>query len=144
MIITDEKLLRVKCEDVLPEEVDTLIIQLEKALDESAAHGQPGIGLSGPQIGLPKNVAIVRIPDLKISLNLINAKITKKYDEAVFSGEGCLSFPGQYYKTMRYQEIVVHNDIEPKRFIATGIVSTVIQHELDHLEGRLLPDFKIN
>ncbi len=139
MIITDEKLLRVKCEDVLPNEIGPIIDQLERELKRSSS----GIGLAAPQIGIAKNIAIVRIND-KYSINLINCKIKQGFDPEIFEDEGCLSFPGMYVKTLRYNEIyVVENLAEPRQFIATGLPAVVIQHELNHLDGILLPDLAI-
>jgi peptide deformylase len=139
MIITDEKLLRVKCEDVLPNEVGELVDLLERELKLAPS----GIGLAAPQIGVAKNIAIVRIND-KYSINLINCHIKQGFDEAIFEDEGCLSFPGKFVKTMRYNEIyVVENLVEPRSFIAHGLPAVVIQHELNHLNGILLPDLEI-
>lgn len=142
MIITDEKLLRVKCEPVLLSEVDDLREKLEKALDWSEKRNHPGVGIACPQIGIAKEMAIIRVDDIKI--DLVNAKISKKYNLFEFSGEGCLSFPGKYERTLRYKEIVVEgNLVEPYSFIATGFVAVVIQHEIDHLNQILLPDVAI-
>ena len=139
MIITDEKLLRVKCEDVLPEEIGSLIDQLERELKRAGN----GIGLAAPQIGIAKNAAIIRI-NQNYSMNLINCRIEKGYDEEIFEDEGCLSFPGKYVKTLRYSEIyVVDNLGEVSSFIAQGLPAVVIQHELNHLNGILLPDLEI-
>lgn len=138
MIITDEKLLRLPCEEVKPEEVGALIDQLERELKRSAK----GIGLAAPQINIQKRIAIVRVNG-EYSVNLINPKIITGYDKALFSGEGCLSFPDRYETTMRYQEIVVQNDVEPFNFIARGLFSVVVQHETDHLNNILLPDLAI-
>ena len=139
MIITDEKLLRVKCEDVLPEEVGGLIDILERELKLAGN----GIGLAAIQVGIPKNIAIVRIND-KYSINLVNCKIKKTFDPEIFENEGCLSFPGKFVKTIRYNEIyVVENLIEPNEFIARGLPAVVIQHELNHLDGILMPDLEI-
>ena len=138
MIITDEKLLRLACTDALPEEIGLIVDQLERELKAS----QSGIGLASIQIGIPKNIAIVRLGNYKI--NLINCKIDKKYDEEIFEDEGCLSFPGKFVKTLRYREIhVVENLGEPRQFIAQGLLAVVIQHELNHLSGILLPDVEI-
>jgi peptide deformylase len=142
MIITDIDLLRVKCEHVLPSEVDELRSKLEKELFLSAKRGQNGVGLACPQIGIAKQMAIVRVDDIKI--DLVNAQITQKYYQFEFDGEGCLSFPGRFEKTLRYQEIVVEeNLVHPFRFIATGFVAVVIAHEIDHLNSILLPDLAI-
>jgi len=139
MIVTDEKLLRVKCEDVKPEEVAELKLKLEQELIASAMKEMPGIGLAAPQIGIPKRMAIVRCGSQ--SIDLVNCKIESGYNKALFDGEGCLSYPGRYEKTFRYQEIYVTNNfVEPHSFTATGLVAVVVQHELDHLDGILLPD----
>ena len=141
MIITDESALRVKCEDVSSDEVDQLRIQLEKELKLSGDRGSPGIGLAAPQIGIAKRMAIIRLNNIEI--NLINATIVDKYDEMIFEGEGCLSFPGKIVKSKRFNEIRVINGCEPSNFVATGMLAVVIQHELNHLEGILLPDVEI-
>ena len=146
MIITDEALLRVKCIDVLPEEVEHLKKKLEEELNLSAELGRPGIGLACPQIGVAKNMAIVRIPGvMSVDIDLVNCKIAEGHDKADFDGEGCLSFPGLTMTTSRYKEIkVIGNLVEPQEFIATGLLAVCIQHELDHLNGVLLPDLAIN
>lgn len=148
MIITDEKLLRVKCEEVLPDEIDSLREELEKELKFSGELGRPGIGLAAPQIGISKNFAIIRINTqngINYNVDLVNCRISDKHDEFLFKNEGCLSFPGEQVDTMRYKEIVVvDNMVKPHSFIATGILAVCIQHELDHLQGVLLPDLKVN
>lgn len=139
MILTSEKDLRIRCTDASLDEVNEIIQSLESELKASADRGLPGIGLAAPQIGIHKNVAIIRVTDT-LSVNLVNPKIKASYNKQLFNGEGCLSFPGVYEKTMRYQEIHVTNDVEPKSFIASGLFAVVIQHEIDHLRGVLLPD----
>ena len=145
MIITNnEKQLRVKCEPAADEyDASELIFLLEKNLEMSASSGNPGIGLACPQIGIAKNVAIIRIND-KYKVDLVNCRIQDYYDEFLFKGEGCLSFPGVICDTKRFNEIhVVDNLLYPHSFVATGIFSVAIQHELDHLNGVLLVD-KLN
>ena len=147
MIVTDEALLRVVCDPVRPEEVPELIAKLERALDQSAKDGLPGVGLACPQIGIPKQVAIVRIDD-EIKIDLINAEIIEKYHEEEFDGEGCLSFPNRFERTLRHKEIVVQGDLVladrdefyKNKFIVTNFAAIAVQHELDHLKGVLLPD----
>ena len=139
MIITDEEALRVQCEPVSSDEVDVLRAKLEQALAWSANQGRPGVGLACPQIGIPKTMAIVRINHFDI--DLVNAKITEKLHQFEFDGEGCLSYPDRYEKTLRYREIVVEgNLVYPNRFIVNGFAAVVCQHEQDHLKGILLSD----
>lgn len=144
MIITDETLLRLPCSDVLPEEVGIIREALERELQHSAELGRQGIGLAAPQIGIYKNMAIVRIPTNNggiFTLDLVNCKIAIGYDKAFFEREGCLSFPDKYERTFRFQEIyVIENLVEPYSFVLTGLPAVCIQHELDHTKGILLPD----
>lgn len=147
MIITyNEDLLRVKCEKVLPEEVGPLVFTLESELNRSCKLGSQGIGLAASQIGIAKDIAIIRMgKDSKFNINLINAKITKKFDSKIFRNEGCLSFPGRVEDTLRYQEILIENSLEhPNGFIATGLLAVVCQHEIDHLNGSLFMDRAVN
>lgn len=141
MIITNnEELLRVKCEDVLPEEIAALRGQLERELENSARLGRPGIGLAAPQIGIAKKMAIVRLGQADLNLDLINATILSGYDSFIHKDEGCLSFPGRTENVMRYGEIVISNDLSSNKIILTGLLAICAQHELDHVEGILLPD----
>jgi len=142
MIITNnEAALRVKCEEVTLEEVGPLVEQLERELERSNRLGNPGIGLAAPQIGIAKNIAIVRLDKLKF--DLVNAKLEHGYDPAVFTEEGCLSFPGQKEDTIRYQEVHISNMVHPHNFVATGLLAVVCQHELDHLNSTLFIDRKV-
>lgn len=139
IIKNNEELLRVKCENVDLTEVDALISTLENELNNANKFGIGGIGLAAPQIGLAKNIAIIRLKNF--NFNLINCKIEKGYDTAIFRQEGCLSFPGRIEDTIRYQEIYITNNlVYPHNFIATGLLSVVCQHEIDHLNGVLFMD----
>jgi peptide deformylase len=141
MIITNnDTLLRTKCGDAKPEEVGELIELLERELDRSAKLGSEGIGLACPQIGIHKNVAIVRI-DKQYRIDLINCKIKNAYDPIIFKDEGCLSYPNRIEDTRRHQELhIIDNLAYPHSFIVSGLMSIVIEHELDHLNGILFFD----
>lgn len=140
IIQNNEELLRRPCEEVKPEEVGELVELLERELENSARLGNPGIGLSAIQIGILKKIAIVRISP-ELSVNLINAKIEKGYDEIMFQNEGCLSFPNRLETTKRFQEVHIVNNLEsPKSFVATGLFSICCQHELEHGDGILFID----
>jgi peptide deformylase len=144
MIITDESKLRLDCSEVTLEEYSSLKDQLERELRLSAELGHAGIGLAAPQIGIAKRMAIIRLGD-DFSVDLVNCKIKKGYDKAIFENEGCLSFPDRFENTFRYQEIeVVDNLIWPYSFISTGLMAVACQHELDHLVGKLLFDNAIS
>jgi len=142
MIVTDPERLRVKCDDVKPEEVSELISKLEEGLAYSERVGRPGIGLAAPQIGIAKHIAIVRIP-LKtetLKLNLVNAKIIEQNNLKPFKDEGCLSFPDVTVDTMRYEDIVLTTDVYPFKCSVSGLIAVAVQHELEHLNKILLTD----
>jgi len=143
MIITNnETALRVFCEPVLPEEVGELVATLENELSYANRLGKSGIGLAAPQIGIAKDIAIIRLP--KFNFNLINAKLNKGFDPSLFQDEGCLSFPGRVENTIRFQEVYITNhESEPHSFIANGFLAVVCQHELDHLNSTLFMDRKV-
>lgn len=145
IIINNEDALRVKCEEVLPEEVAALIAILESELDNANRLGKGGIGLAAPQIGIAKNIAIVRMGKMHgIDINLVNCKIEKGFDPGTFKDEGCLSFPGRVEDTTRFQEVYITNNlVQPSTFIATGLIAVVCQHELDHLNQTLFMDHMV-
>lgn len=132
-IITDVSILRQISIPATIEESQSIIRDLEDSLAD-----QRGLGLSAIQIGIGKRVSIVRIGKTKI--DLINPKIIAKYDRFKHVGEGCLSLSGLRVDTIRYREIEVDN--YGFRFVAEGIESLVIQHEIDHFNGKLLVDVK--
>jgi peptide deformylase len=143
MIITNnEQALRVACADVLPEEVGDLIATLENELSQANRLGAKGIGLAAPQIGLAKKIAIIRMGQIK--LDLVNAKLSKGYDAAIFREEGCLSFPGKVEDTTRFQEVyLIDNLVYPHSLVATGMLAVACQHEIDHYNGVLFTDHKL-
>ena len=134
--------LRIKAKPVetFNEELKTLTNDMFETM-----HSVDGIGLAATQIGIAKQVAVIDIsPEKNDPLVIINPKIeildpskTEDYDE------GCLSVPGFFETISRpsniklsYQDLDGQNqEIEPK-----GLLTKVVQHELDHLNGRLFVD----
>ena len=144
MIITNEQQLRLSCEPVKPEEVDELRSLLENELEEISKY-RSGVGLAAPQIGIQKSMAIVRLTygPTVYKLDLVNPIISKGYDSMISRNEGCLSIPNMYVDVVRYNEIyVINNLIKPYSFIATGALAVVCQHEIDHLNGKLIIDYQ--
>lgn len=142
MIITDLTKLREKCSAVSDGEVVDIISKLEAELQNVNKYGVIGIGLAAPQIGIYKRAAIIRINEWKI--NLINCSIHKKYDLTP-SKEGCLSVPNKTYIVDRYNEIIINDNSlgNLNNFVAFGVVSICIQHEIDHWDGVLMSDKSI-
>lgn len=124
--------------------------QLMSDLFDSMKH-YGGIGIAAPQIGLDHQVAIIELMDFnrygeEVNLPLtafINPKITFLTEDTQGFWEGCLSVPGLRGYVERPKKIKV-NYLDPKgteqEIIAEGFLATVLQHELDHLNGVLYVD----
>ena len=134
MIITNIEELRKPNEKTSLEEAKEIIKKLEQELNNSLT---AGVGLAASQIGIYKQVAIVRCED---KIDLVNPVVIEKQNGFVFKNEGCLSFPGKKVTTFRYKEIFVKDDLHPDGFVATGLTAVVIEHEIGHLFGELLVD----
>ncbi len=104
-----------------------------------------GIGLAAIQVAVEKRVLILNLPDSEGEqskenlLEIINPKIIKKSGTILYQ-EGCLSVPGFYEDIERFEEITLEyqNRIGETFVIdAEGLFAVAIQHEMDHLEGKL-------
>ena len=132
-LIRDIHFLKQKSKEVTTEEAQEIIKELETSLNL-----KQGIGLSAVQIGILKRVGIVRIKDFK--LDLINPIILEKDQRFRVKKEGCLSLPGLYIDTARYQYVTFENGFDKKRYMAEGLQAVAIQHEIDHMNGLLMID----
>ena len=95
-----------------------------------------GIGLAGPQCGVPLRIFVMYIERNRYVC--INPAIIKTHGDKVIEREGCLSFPGEEYNIPRFPEIYVKYQTISGRVIhetMTGIKARCFQHELDHLNG---------
>lgn len=100
-----------------------------------------GIGLAAPQIGIAKNLIVADIGEGAIKL--ANPKIIKTAGLANLQ-EGCLSIPGVAVGIERPDKIIMSGLDENNQFIeikAKGLLARVLQHEIDHLRGRLITDY---
>lgn len=127
--------------------VETFDDELKTLTDDmfETMHSVNGIGLAATQIGVAKQVAVIDIsPEKNEPLVIVNPEIqildpskTEDYDE------GCLSVPGFFEKISRPSDIKLsyqdlsgqQHEIKPE-----GLLTKVVQHELDHLNGRLFVD----
>ena len=104
----------------------------------------PGIGLAATQVNVHKRVLVVDVSaDKSEPCALINPVILEK-DGVTATEEGCLSVPGYYEEVERAEHIRVKfidrngDDVEME---AEGLLAVCIQHEMDHLEGKLFVDY---
>lgn len=123
--------------------VDERIRTLVRDMAETM-YAAPGIGLAATQVNVHERLLIVDISDAGNELKVfINPVILSKSGEAERE-EGCLSVPGVYDRVNRADSIVVAaEDQWGERFQleAEGLLATCIQHEMDHLEGKVFVEY---
>jgi peptide deformylase len=124
-------------------EVDDAIRGLAADMAETM-YSAPGIGLAATQVDRHIRLIVVDISEQKNRLlTLINPRILMKEGESVHE-EGCLSVPGIYDKVARAEHIRVQAlDLAGKTFEmdATGLLAVCIQHEIDHLDGKVFVEY---
>ena len=144
LIFPDQRLRTVAKEVlVIDREIKTLVSNLLETMYEGN-----GIGLSATQVNIHKRILVVDITDEKDSpLVLINPKIKVLNKEEKIYSEGCLSVPGFFEEVSRPSEInITALNIEGERFtiMATDLLAVAVQHEMDHLDGKIFLDFLSN
>lgn len=150
--------------DTVLRKVTSRVIKFDKSLKKliedmfETMYANEGIGLAAPQIGVSKRVLVLdvdypskRYVDEKTNkevnsyspMVLINPVIIQKEGEMI-SKEGCLSFPNVYIDVIRYKKVTVrYQDISgrERRMVTEGdLLGRCIQHEIDHLDGKLFVD----
>lgn len=132
--------LRKKCEQV------TDVGVAERMLIQSmikTMYASKGIGLAAPQIGINRQILVIDTGDGEGPLAMVNPKVVKT-DRYAEMEEGCLSIPDVHVVVERPYEVFVqytdaNNHRQEKRF--TELKSRAVQHEIDHLHGRLIVDY---
>ncbi|ROR34253.1 peptide deformylase [Inmirania thermothiophila] len=124
------------------ERVDDEVRRLVDDMFETM-YDAPGIGLAATQVNVPRRVVVIDVSEARDQpLCLINPEILAAEGEEV-SEEGCLSVPGVYERVRRAARVRVRaldREGAPFELDAEGLLAVCIQHELDHLEGRLFID----
>ena len=133
--------LRTRAEPVT--EFDARLKQFVSDLFETM-YDANGVGLAATQVNVHQRVLVADMSeDRQQPLALINAEILEKEGSQVYQ-EGCLSFPGLYADVTRAMKVKVKaQDVDGKDIIveAEGPLAVCIQHEMDHLEGKVFVDY---
>ena len=144
IIIEPDPILRKKSKPV-----DQVDLSVKKLLDEmlKTMYLAPGIGLAAVQVGILRRIVVIDISkedEKKNPLFLINPEITYKSKNTSTYEEGCLSLPGHFAEIERPAECQIsyidYYGIK-KKLNADGLLSTCVQHEIDHLNGILFIDY---
>lgn len=108
----------------------------------------PGIGLAATQVDVHQQIIVIDVSEDKSEpLVFINPKITVLEGELEKMQEGCLSVPGFYEDIERIEHCQIDamgKDGKPFTMEATGLLAVCIQHEMDHLDGKLFVDYLSN
>ena len=131
----------------------TVAARVERANDEirqlikdmaETMYAAPGVGLAATQVDVHKRVIIIDVSETHDQLKVfINPELVATSGKSDFE-EGCLSVPGVFEKICRAERITVRAlDAEGKRFTleADGLLAVCIQHEMDHLEGKVFVNY---
>lgn len=129
--------------------VDAITDEVRALADDMLAtmYDAPGIGLAAPQVGVLRRILTMdcmKAPEPPRPMVLINPEIVWKSAETSVYEEGCLSIPDQYAEVTRPAEVRVRwlaldGSVQEEHF--TGLWATCVQHEIDHLDGRLFIDY---
>ena len=126
-------------------EITTEVRRLAEDMLETM-YEAPGIGLAAPQVGVTKRLIVMDCikegePE---PMALVNPEIIWSSEDLTVYEEGCLSIPDQYAEVKRLAEVQVRwtdleGAVQERHF--TGLWATCVQHEIDHLDGRLFIDY---
>jgi peptide deformylase len=128
------------------ERIDSDLLRLADDMLETM-YGAPGIGLAAVQVGIPKRLIVLDVSDDEADarpLTLINPEILSQGDEARLHEEGCLSIPEFRLEIERPSTVAVaylDRNGTRREISAEGLLATALQHEIDHLNGKLILDF---
>ena len=124
------------------ERVETITADLRRLVDDmfDTMHAAKGVGLAAPQVGRRERLAVVDADDVR--LVVINPEIILR-EGTVKGEEGCLSLPEIYADVQRSARVIVRaQDIDGKWYEVEGseLLGRCLQHEIDHLHGKLFTD----
>lgn len=121
-------------------------LDFQRRLDDmfETMYAAPGIGLAASQVDVHQRFMVIDVSEEHDApLVFINPEILEKQGEQVYQ-EGCLSVPGIFADVTRADAITVRahgRDGQPFEMQADGLLAVCIQHEMDHLEGKLFVDY---
>src|SRR6185437_713932 len=128
------------------ERVEKIDAATRKLIDDMAEtmYAAPGVGLAATQVDVREQIVLIDVSEDRSDLRVfINPEITRREGVAV-NQEGCLSVPGVYDNVERAESVTVTAlDRNGSRFTlnASGMLATCIQHEMDHLEGKVFVEY---
>ena len=127
--------------------VQAVDARLRRLVDDmlETMYDAQGVGLAATQVDVHERVIVIDVSETHDEpLVLINPEIVAASEEMVFGDEGCLSVPAVYDKVQRHARVSVRalgRDGEPFEFDADGLLAVCVQHEMDHLLGKVFVEY---
>jgi len=146
MKLCGDPVLRQQCTPV--EKIDAELLRtLDTMVD--MMHEQSGVGLAAPQVGITQRFLVMMTPDDEKVFKMINPVITSRSEKTCVLEEGCLSVLGGdnlpvYANVTRPESVVVEWTDENGQHLSaemSGVPARIVQHETDHLDGKLFIDY---
>ncbi len=137
--VLGDEVLREECSDIT--EFDDALRMLADAMVETLDEAD-GVGLAGPQIGVPKKIFAIHLRGEEPIIFINPSIVATSIEEGPYE-EGCLSIPGVFHDVIRPLRVTIQaQDVSGKAFTieADGLLARAIQHENDHLHGKLYID----
>ncbi len=119
------------------DELRTLVADMYETMDTAL-----GIGLAANQVGIARRIAVIDAEEQRFAM--INPRLLEKSRTTATADEGCLSIPDLYGEITRPESVVLEAEDEHGntfRKELTGLLARAVQHEIDHLDGKMFIDY---
>jgi peptide deformylase len=127
--------------------VEAVNDDIRRLVDDMAEtmYAAPGVGLAATQVDVHLRVVVIDVSEARNELRVfINPEIVAASEESKVYEEGCLSVPGVYDEVERPDRVTVHaldRDGKPFTVAAEGLLAVCLQHEIDHLNGKVFVQY---
>jgi len=130
--------------------VSTVDARIQQLVDDmlETMYGADGVGLAASQVDVHERVVVIDTSEARDApFVLINPELIARSEEMRITEEGCLSVPAIYDKVSRHVQVTVralNRDGHSYEFDAEGLLAVAVQHELDHLMGKVFVEYLSN
>lgn len=122
---------------------------LRRLMDDmlETMYAAPGVGLAAVQVGIPRRLIVLDVTgdeEEKRPIFLVNPEIVERGPDLRLHEEGCLSIPEVRIEIERPSQVTIRyldRDGKARELVAEDLLATAIQHEIDHLDGKLIIDY---
>lgn len=128
------------------ERIDEELMQLADDMLETM-YAAPGVGLAAVQVGVPRRLIVLDVSgdeEARQPIVMVNPEIVQRTSDLRLHEEGCLSIPEVRIEIERPSQVTVRyldRKGKAQELVAKDLLSTAVQHEIDHLEGKLIIDY---